>query len=142
MDGFYKSNSLEKRKHLTRAKKFKALHEHRLKAIKSVYASDVVYCEVCKRRISLERYWAVARWAAGKTHTIFNVCKHCASSESSVLAIVDSDSIRYGIAFVDDFLDYEKTSQVENQKLADNLFLGFLYNPYSHKKEYENGTRR
>lgn len=80
----------------------------RLKSIKLKYALFPTKCRCCKEEYKREKMWHVCRYGVNATVHDWYYCQNCMHSAEDVLNEIDTDGVPFGIAFVDDFLFFEK----------------------------------
>ena len=80
----------------------------RLKAIKIRYRLFSTKCRCCGKKYKKEKMWSVKRWSVDKKVVEWNYCKNCMHSAEDVLHEIDTDGVPFGIAYIDDFVYFEK----------------------------------
>lgn len=100
---------------------FESLKSQRVKTIGTKYFFDNTTCDICGRTFSREKAHIVTRWDSGMRKKNYIVCKKCARNNTGVLNVVDTDKVLYGVAPVDNFLDFQKTSTDANDKFVWDL---------------------
>ena len=82
--------------------------QKRLNAIKTKFIYGIKKCDHCKKVITKQEIWTVYRYAVNGEIKKYHYCKKCFKTKEDVLNEIDTDEILFGIAYVDDYIGFEK----------------------------------